>query len=141
MPDGQLTVLPVQIDSLKMVWPMIRDDLNKSLEYDFEGWTEGLVLQTIFNGRAHLHVGFRDEDYIGFTMTMMSQEPKGLGAYIWIAGGTGVNEAREEFEDWYRERGIVAVSFGSPRKGFERINNGYRKVATLYRKELDNAGR
>lgn len=134
--DRELEIYRVPIDMIPQVWPHVLPMLEKSLEKGDGDWTPQAILRELNTGYTFLHIAIRDK-ITGFAISFLDMRTVKPVMHVWQFGSTGrLLDHISECEQVARDMGAKAITFSTPRRGFERKNMGYRKMDTTYRKDL-----
>jgi hypothetical protein len=129
-------------DLLPAVWGMVLPGVEESLKYDPSGWTPDGTFAALESGRMHLHIAFRGDIYMGFSVSWLNRLPH---ANVWhvhiLYSNDRLLEAFPLLEQAARDAGADEMTWGSPRKGFAKAAEkmGFKQSYIAYRKDIRDA--
>ena len=124
-------------------WPRIRPGVVEVSERTGDtAWIPEDVYGAIRQNTCVLLVGMVDGEMRGFAVVTPVNEYAGMRAHVWIMHWKGEGDFLaifgDSFEQFCRRANARAITFDSPRKGWERriAPAGYLPEFTRYRKAL-----
>ena len=130
IPDRKLEYIAPE--RLREVWPKIRIGLEKMRGN--EGWLIEDVYHALMLNQATLHLVIVD-DYCGFVI-LQPQEGYKKRLHIWLLYNESKHDVMAIFkptlEEFARNINATALSFSSPRKGWQKVAGRYGFSPTTY---------
>lgn len=127
--------------NIQQKWAIIKEDVKKVKRVGGH-WEPEDVYAKIKSGIANLHIGYLEGVYKGFLVTQQNMADDGPELHIWLCYSNGRKEddllslAFPEVESWAKNINARRITFFSPRKGWEKNEQGFKPTMTIYEKEL-----
>ena len=135
---AELTYIPPA--ELQDVWDVVKDGVKQVGEHANDGWIAEDVYTAIRNGAATLHLGYVDDEYVGFIVFVPTQGYDAMKLMIWVCYSCSGTPILEVFIEDIRKmaRAIKArkITFSSERKGWERRMREFKPKMTIYEMEV-----
>lgn len=113
-------------------WARLEKHVRAALKYAPDTHSDRTVLDRILTGKAQF---FAYED--SCMVTEIIKYPKNKVCRVWLAGGNlkQIHQLGEQVVAWATEQGCTDAEIIG-RDGWERAAPGFKKAATVYRRQL-----
>lgn len=125
---------------LHLVWPQMRQGLERIRERCDEAWWPEDVYASVVAGRNQLWIERAGDEVIGFLLVRFETETYSntRRLFVWLCWSDSPQDPVARYTEWLRlyarQAGAREVMFRSPRKGWEKVApaHGWRPTMMEY---------
>ena len=127
-------------DDFGTVWPVVRDDLNKALEYSNGRYSEKIVADMVVSNLMQLWLLTNEDKIVMSMVTQILDYPTGLKVCeVFLLGGKNTKEWLEfavgKLSKWAKSLGCSSIQIAG-RKGWEKVLKGWGSVMVMLERPI-----